>query len=343
MLTHRFTSRPIALTLPLLALAAPLSAVPLESNLLPDTVGSDWWYGCVPTSVGIMMAYYDTNGYNGHSYDRLIPGGRATPGVGDYPNSKLLRDVIASEGHQRDFYSADIYGYNDGGDGYLDENDVWHMQNFGLRNDDLPTSRPFDCLADFMGTSQESSNCMNGDTPIYFNGTGERFYYTGGILDVPHYGQVIDMVYGTNAYVEYCGYSIAWAYTQNTDVHCLANNTGETGFTFDDYCAEIDAGRPMILNLYNPEYEHAIAAVGYDRTTESIYYYNTWDGDIHTLAWTGTLRDMTIDGVYAMELAPVPEPAALGLAAGLGSLLFSLQVRRRKAAARQSPTLPPHA
>jgi hypothetical protein len=255
------------------------------------------------------------------------PRWHATSATGLYPNGQILRDAIASSGYQRDFYSAETYGYNDGGQGYIDGEGHWVEQNFGLRNDDLPTTRAFDCIADFVGCGQDSSNCMNGDTPIYFNRTGERFYYSGGILDVYNYGTVVEMVYGIDAYVEYRGYEIAWAYTQNTDNHCRENSLAATGFTFADYCAEIDAGRPVILNLYNPAYEHAILGVGYDKESGSIRYYNTWDGDIHTLSWTGTLREMYIDGAYAMELAIVPEPAAFAALAGLFAAVFVLRRR----------------
>ena len=35
----------------------------------------DWWYGCSPTSAGMMMGYYDRNGYGGLSYANLVRGG----------------------------------------------------------------------------------------------------------------------------------------------------------------------------------------------------------------------------------------------------------------------------
>ena len=37
----------------------------------------DWWYGCSPTSAGMMMGYYDIHGYAGQSYANLVPGGTA--------------------------------------------------------------------------------------------------------------------------------------------------------------------------------------------------------------------------------------------------------------------------
>ena len=36
-----------------------------------------WWYGCAPTSAGMMMGYYDQKGYGGLSYGNLVSGGTA--------------------------------------------------------------------------------------------------------------------------------------------------------------------------------------------------------------------------------------------------------------------------
>ena len=37
-------------------------------NPLPGAPNYDWWYGCSPTSAGMLMGYYDNNGYAGLNY-----------------------------------------------------------------------------------------------------------------------------------------------------------------------------------------------------------------------------------------------------------------------------------
>ena len=76
---------------------------------LPDPGDYDWWYGCSPTSAGMMMGYYDINGYGGLNYDNLVPGGVAetstfpsTPGTWEY----LAQNATASSGHVTDFYAG---------------------------------------------------------------------------------------------------------------------------------------------------------------------------------------------------------------------------------------------
>jgi len=68
----------------------------------------EWWYGCSPTAAGMMMGYYDRNGF-----DDLMLGGTAEintfpsdPGWWDY----IAQNTIASVGHVSDFYSAGFGG-----------------------------------------------------------------------------------------------------------------------------------------------------------------------------------------------------------------------------------------
>ncbi len=309
----------------LAAIPTPLLSIELGLTL-PNSTASDWWYGCGPTSAGMLMAYYDINGYGGYTYDNLVPGGTPTPALGAYPNGQLLRNIIASEGHQRDYYNAATYGYNNGGG----ETSL----GYDVAGDDLPVpTHADDCLADFMGTSRDSDGGSNGCTQLYVNDTGVRFDYTGGLLDLgAGLGVIRDVCYGIQAYVEYCGYSLASSFTQNTDIYCDTHNLDAEGFGFADYCAEIDAGRPMLIGMVGDIGGHLVLGIGYDETSSTLEYLNTWDGDIHSMAWDGTLLDMSLYAVYGMELAPVPEPAACAAGAGVAALLLAALRRRRRPA-----------
>ncbi|MFA5256705.1 MAG: hypothetical protein WC360_01020 [Opitutales bacterium] len=282
---------------------------------LPNLSASDWWYGCLPTSAGMMMAYYDTNGYKGFSYGNLVPGGTVGySNVGAWPNGHLLRSVIASEGHQRDYYNAATYGYNTGGDygfGYMED------------NDDLASpTHTFDCLADFMGTSQDGYGIINGGTFVEFKDDGSRYYASAQIND----GFSISGAAGLEAYVNFAGYGVASCFTQRSDIY-LSSSTGG-GFTFDDYAAEIAAGRPVIILYENPRIGgHAMLGVGVDEDAQLIEFLNTWDDELNTIAWDGDFYGLSLIGVIGMELATVPEPATT--AAGLGVIVIAVAMYRR--------------
>ena len=100
------------------------------------------WSGCSPTSAGMMMGHYDINGYGGLKYDNLVPGGTAELSSFGSPGS-LANSVIASSQHINDFYRGT--GYGDSGD------------------DLSPPHHNFNSLADFMGTSQDSGESLEGN------------------------------------------------------------------------------------------------------------------------------------------------------------------------------------
>jgi len=286
---------------------------------LGNTASTDWWYGCAPTSAGMLLGYYDRNGYNGYAYANLIPGGVAEVGVSGQwsADSAILRRAIASEGHQRDFYNATTYGYNTSGDigfGY-DES-----------GDDLATTRSFDCLADFMHTSQDSAGAVNGETLFYSFHDG-RALSTDIVRD---YGlEANSGLCGLEDYIEWAGYSVASLYTMDVDSQVAAAGYSG-GFTLLDYEAEIDAGRPVLLGLDG----HTILGVGYDEETELIEVYDTWDTETHTMEWGGTYSTYELEMLYAsvLELAPpmagVPEAGASALLFGLAGMLW-VGLRRR--------------
>jgi hypothetical protein len=303
------------------AKAGPVEIIPLENGLslegwaqgagartLPNTSVSDWWYGCSATSAGMMMGYYDRNGYASGSYPNLVPGGVAeAKALGAWPNGQLLRRSIASTGHQRDFYSAATYGYNTGGGtgyGYLGS------------GDDQAISHNFDCLADFMGTSQDSVGNVNGSTTFFFYNNGNKTYAES--LWGAGYGNR-DGMCGVEEYVNWAGYQVAGygIYSQYTDSLGLTY-----GFTFGNYKAEIDQNRPVLVHVEG----HTMLGIGYDDVGQTVRLYNTWGDGIQTMTWGGSYEGMGMFGVTVMALVPVPEPNSVVLIA-LGSL--ALLWRRR--------------
>ncbi len=189
-------------------------------------------------------------------------------------------------------------------------------------NDPLDSGRTrpddFDCLADFMGTSQDGLegyyNNTDGGTAFYnYTTTGLRLDYTALEEDELD----ISGMYGIYEYVTYAGYDVASLYNQNTD------NQFDNGFSFDDAKAEIDAGRPFLVHIEG----HTMFGYGYDDPSNTLYVHDTWSEGQHSLVWDsdpaysgGGHSNLALRSVTVMELAggePVPEPSTL---AGLMSL-----------------------
>lgn len=234
-----------------------------------DVPDYSWTYGCSPTAAGMMMGYYDINGYNGLSYNDLVPGGAAelsTFGSGSY----LVNDIIASPGHIADFYSG---GYGASGD------------------DSAGPLHTFDSLADFMGTSQDSIGNTNGATRFYYYSDGSALTYT----DAEALGlAAVSGMYGIAEYLWYRGYEVASLYSEYIDT------MGRTyGFTWDDYVAEIDAGRVVMIQVDG----HSMLGYGYGEN-DSVLLYDTWsESDSHTMQWGGSYMGLSQYGVTVLEIA----------------------------------------
>ena len=206
-----------------IAAALPLSKHG-EGVILNNVSDYDWWYGCSPTSAGMMMAYYDINGYDGLLYDNLVPGGQAelssfpsTPGQWDY----LAQSAIASPEHVSDFY---VSGYDRSGD------DVR-----GTRHD-------FDSLADFMGTSQDSAGNTIGWTTFWFYNDGSPLYAAGIYAEGAYYYET-DGMFGMWEYFNYARYG---AGTPDSNLFNILSHRNQPA----DVCPECDLdGDGMITAL----------------------------------------------------------------------------------------------
>jgi len=242
---------------------------------LPSTGNYDWWYGCSPTSAGMMMGYYDRNGLGG-----LVPGGVAEANSFGTPGA-IVNDVIASSGHIADFWGApDPLG-----------------SGRAIPND-------FDCLADFMGTSQDSCGNSDGGTRFFYWDDGGPFTESDAASLSGAYSPDDSGMYGIGEYLEYAGYDAEELYNQYVDA------MGKTyGFTLAQYQAEINAGRPVMIHVEG----HSMCGYGYIDGTSTINVYDTWDPNGQnpgTLTWGGSYGGREHYGVTVLT---IPEPTGLAL------------------------------
>jgi hypothetical protein len=284
----------------------------------------EWYYGCSPTSAGMLMGYYDRNGYDGSFYGNLVPGGVAETST--FPTtgpSHLVASTIASPGHIDDFYVQ----YGNYGDDPL---------NSGRT---LPDD--FNCLADFMGTSQDGlsphldydDGNVDGGTSFWNYSDSTPLTYT----DI--YGFGYDYynasgMYGIYEYVQYAGYDVETLYNQKT-----YRSEGEEiagGFDFDDAKAEIDAGRPFLVHIE----QHTMFGYGYDDSTadDIVYVHDTWNAGQHSMIWDSTpaYSNLALMSVTVLELSGgsvIPEPSTLAGLISMAAMGLVLVRRSRRRAA----------
>ncbi|MGA1839698.1 MAG: C39 family peptidase [bacterium] len=252
-----------------------------------------WWYGCSATCAGMMMAYYDRYPYyvDGNIYD-LIPGGVAEYESFLNPDPWYLADVfsnelvklcnnaIASKKHALDFWA----------------NPTNPSASFQSTGDPLASIRNgnpagFDCLADFMGTSQDnlSGSRGNPDGITWFWFPSDGSILSSDPVSWPSwYDYNYSGMYGLVEWARYCqtisGQSMnAYAYNQYIEGYTPPNGPAPgTGFSFYDYQNEIDKGRPVMFLLvdWTRNAGHSVLGVGYGYNSDTgqgeVYIHDTW-------------------------------------------------------------------
>jgi PKD repeat protein len=240
-----------------------------------DVPSYDWRMGCSPTSAGMIMGFYDIHGHDGLTYDDLVPGVEAEMSTFGNPGA-FANQMIASDGHDADFY----------------------VQPNAQGDPNPGSTRPFDCLADFMGTSQWT-NCgsSDGGTSFWFwADTGTPFTAADG-QQVEDAGMGCSGAYGIAEYLVYSGYDYAAVYNQKI----YKASTAPGGFTWAQYKAEINAGRPVLIHVEG----HTMAGIGYSDPS-TIYLYDTWVSSVKTMTWGGSYpygsQQLAHDSVTCIEI-----------------------------------------
>ena len=278
---------------------------------------AEYMYGCTATAVGMLLGYYDLYGYRSGdiTYDMgdLIEGtisvySRGSDGTSiyDMKDPSLLADFIASADYVSRFYGTSSedelpYTFVDGDPAQGLNVSVWN------------------CLADYLGTGQYWRS--NGDlsTTYYYaslswaNTTGQTLEI--GDLAVPC--RYIDFKYGLSLYVQSRGFELDPDKTESFII-------GSGGsFTFSDFMAEIDAGRPVLLSMEAPGgYGHSVLGCGYNAATQEVIFDDTYRSDCR-MTWTGTYsyggNDYSLDGATTVVFRTDGLPIYSGVPAPPGT------------------------
>ena len=232
---------------------------------LSDVPAFDWCYGCSATSAAMMFGYYDrtsySNMYAGPANGGVCPLTNSVWGSGESPLSATHQsyDGLATKGHVDDYWDSfgstvDPYSGN------------WPEHTYA------------DCTADFMGTNQYVNwKNKDGATTFYFYTSGAPLYDYSGCEPARR-----DGCHGIRLFVASRGYNVFHDGTHYQNYNQLIDPYVAGGFTFDDFKTEIDAGRPVIIQVEG----HSMLGYGYD-CSNTIYIHDTWDHSDHsmTLGW----------------------------------------------------------
>ncbi|MCK9422161.1 MAG: T9SS type A sorting domain-containing protein [Bacteroidales bacterium] len=259
--------------------------------ILQNVPAYDWCYGCSPTSAAMLLGYYDHNNYDliytGPEFNGWIPNENVSFwGTGECPLS------ASHQGIDGRLTRGNVDDYWGNPDPFIEGN--WDEHSYG------------DCVADYMGTSQNYWNVPDGGTAFLFLSSGEKLYDNTQGENLPN--RYKDGCHGIRQFIEARGYTVKYNYNQatNTTLHPNSN-----GFTYEDFKNEINNNRPVLLSLTGDGgVGHSMVAYGYNDNNDEhwLWINDTWDNFSHKMHWDGLYSsyNLFIDGITVIELNPSP-------------------------------------
>ncbi len=246
----------------------------------------NWVFGCSAVSGAMIAGYYDRSGwpniYTGPTNGGVMPLNNSSwptwsDGSRTYPSCPLIASKNGVDGRTTRG-SIDDYWVRYGSstsDPYITGG--WTQHTWG------------EAIGDYMKTSQSAYENTDGATVFY------SYTYLPDQLtcaDMLGYGITKDGTQGRKLFYEARGYTVTDCYNQKTD------NIVSGGFSFNQFKAEIDAGRPVMLNLAG----HTIVGVGYDDSQQLVYLHDTWDYNTHAMTWGSSYSGMQLLSVSIVNL-----------------------------------------
>jgi hypothetical protein len=251
----------------------------------------NWSFGCSATSASMIAAFYDRTSH-GDIYT-----GPTNGGVMPMDNS-VWPAWIDTNGDTR--FQCPLSATHNGLDGRVTNghvDDYWDYYN-------QPGPDPYsgnwaehtagDCTGDYMKTNKwfpvQGYN-VDGGT-IFYNFTNGSPIYAADLESSGDH--LYDGGYGLKLFYESRGYTVATMYNQ----YIYGYNGNILGFTWAQYMAEIDAGRPVMFHVTG----HTMVGTGYDTAGQVMYINDTWDYSTHTMTWGGDYSGMTHYAVTIVHL-----------------------------------------
>lgn len=261
----------------------------------------NWVFGCGAVAASMIGAYYDRNGfpniYAGPANGGVMPLKNDiwptwTDSVGtSYPGNPLAASRMGSDGRTIRGSIDDYWIAYDSSapDPYITGG--WAQHAWG------------DSFGDYMKTSQSAYGNPDGSTYFYWNPDGTRLTCAAMSSEAASR----DATFGRKLFYEARGYTVTDCFNQRTD------NVVAGGFSFAEYKAQIDAGRPVFLMLTG----HFVAGIGYDNSTTpaTVFFNDTWDYNTHSMPWGGSYSGMQMlaAGIANLSSPANPAPVITGL------------------------------
>lgn len=287
------------------------AAIPGDAVLLPYEVPqAEYMYGCTATAVGMLLGYYDKYGYAGYDVSGLIEG--------DVEVSSRASDGDAYNMNEFDSVLGRAIATEEYASRYFGTTPAEELPYTLVGDSTALNTEYFDCIAAWIGTGMYWRGNADYASSVYLNVTLEEVqgwlttgfsHISSGTVsrDVPN--RYREMLYGLSLYVENRGYELDAPVTRTGKTD---NNSGGS-FTFEDYMAEIDAGRPVIIGIEG----HSMIGYGYVKSTRQIIFDDTFKHD-RMMSWNGTyhyskadrrLEDISVIRFETASLLPKDEAA----------------------------------
>lgn len=265
----------------------------------------NWVFGCSSVSGAMIAGYYDqtvngyVNMYTGPANGTIAPMDNSTTywptwsdGYVTYPNLPLAAShagvdgrAVGTRGSIDDYW---VKYQSAAADPYITGS--WGQHSWS------------DAIGDYMKTSQSFFGNTDGSTNFWNYNSATKLTCANMPSETcgSHSCSWNDGTYGRKLFYEARGYTVTDCYNQHTD------NKYAGGFSLANFKAEIDANRPVMLNLDG----HTIVGVGYtDGATDNIIVHDTWDYSNHTMTWGTSYSGMDLLSVSIVSLSPASNPA----------------------------------
>ncbi|MCD4731087.1 MAG: hypothetical protein K8R74_10825 [Bacteroidales bacterium] len=267
---------------------APIAYPTDASVILPSVPAFNWSFGCSATAAAMIAGHYDNMGYP-NMYD-----GPTNSGVMPMDNSAWPDVYINGEWR----HQCPLSATRDGVDGRTTRghvDDYWVSYESTAQDPYIGnwTQHTYgQCTGDYMKTNQSVYGNIDGSTGFWYWSNNSPM--TAADL-VANGWDDEDGGYGFKLFFESRGYTVTDMYNQRR----YGYNGINSGFTYADFIAEIDAGHLVLIQVTN----HTMVGYGYDDATNLVYIHDTWDYSDHTMTWGGYYSGLLHRGVTIVELA----------------------------------------